>query len=136
MSAIRINTRCAWWLTMLLAAAGCSRQPETPLPTTFPVSGKVVSRAGRPMAGGAVQFQCTTDAKVTAIGEIRPDGSFSLSYPFERKRLPGTVAGQYRVTVIPPMTDAQTGVPIELPQAYTVEAKENRFTIPVDLPRR
>ncbi len=124
-------------LLVFSAVVGCgSRPPEKPAPTTYPVSGKVVAPAGKSVGGGSIQFQSTADPSVTAIGEIKPDGTFSLSYNFEGRRLPGTIAGPSRVTIIPPMGSDQTAVPFELPKPYTVEAKENQFTITLSAPRR
>lgn len=124
------------WLLALSAVVGCGRAPEKPSPTTYPVSGRVVAPAGRAISGGAIQFQSTADPNVTAIGEIQADGAFSLSYYFEGKRLPGTIAGPCRVTIIPPMSSDQSTTPFQLPQPYTVEAKENHFTVTLDGPKR
>lgn len=135
---MKIGIRHVGWLLVCVAVAGCSRRPDVPLPTTYPVTGRVVTGTGEPVRGGAIQFQSTKDSKATAICEIQPDGTFSLSYPYEpaRKRLPGTIAGPHKVTIIPAMSESQTAVQTDLPQTYTVEPRENHFTITLDSPKR
>lgn len=116
-------------LFVVILASGCSTEPPVNLPATFPVVGKVLFADGQPLPGGAVQFQSTTDTKTTALGEIAADGSFTLTLYEEGQKLPGTIVGPHRVTVIPPMDDSQTAVPLELPEPFTVEPRENEFTI-------
>jgi len=108
---------------------GCGTKPGTPPPATYPVTGQVISPTGQALAGGAVQFQSQTDRALVALGDIGPDGSFSLATQFEGRKLPGAIEGPHEVTVIPPMTERQDAVPVTLRQPFTVGRQENRFTI-------
>jgi hypothetical protein len=120
-------------LSVLLTAviAGCGGEPDVELPTTYPVTGVVEDQDGRPFPGGSVQFQSREDRSVTALGEIGPDGTFTLSLHMEGNELPGTVAGPHEVTVIPPDDGSQTAVPVTLAQTYEVTPGRNHPTIKV-----
>ena len=70
---------------------------------TYAVKGKVVQKSGQPYtAGGAIQFKSTVDPARVSTGEIKPDGSFSISLVHENELLPGSIEGPHRVTVIGP----------------------------------
>ncbi len=117
----------------LLFTQGCGR-PE--MPETFPVKGKVVYENGQPVPSGMVQFQSQSDQSVLVNGGIQPDGTFTLSSVKEDYRIDGAIAGQHRVTVVPPMDELQMAVPTTFEELYTVkpDANENvnefTFTIP------
>src|SRR5688572_20071961 len=94
---------------LMLAAAGCIAQPAGEQLTTHAVSGVVVAKDGRPIAGGAIQFHGVEDPSLASIGEISPDGKFVLRTNLaDGTKLPGAVAGNYRVTVFPPADAPQT----------------------------
>jgi hypothetical protein len=67
----------------------------------FPVTGKVTLKGGKPLAGALVEFETTqADGKrVTARGETKEDGSYSLETP---ELGAGAVAGEHKVIVSPP----------------------------------
>jgi hypothetical protein len=102
------------------------------LPRTYPVKGKVVFMGGKPVTDGRIQFQSTTDPQMKAVGDIDKDGGFSLTTYVEARNVGGAPAGTYRVVV-------ELERPIKvvaLPNAYTVEPRENDFTILIEKPRR
>jgi hypothetical protein len=76
----------------LALSPGCSDAPEHP--PTLPVSGKV-SYKGQPVTKGTVTF--VSDDGQTAVGEIQPDGTYSLSTFGQND---GTVLGHHRVSVV------------------------------------
>lgn len=117
----------------LMAVSGCNSAPTTPPPATHAVTGKVVQKDGQPYtAGGAIQFKSTVDTSRIATGEIKPDGSFSISLVHENNLLSGMAEGPHRVTVIGP-SGADQVVPIyELKTIYTVEPKDNVLTIKLE----
>ena len=119
-------------LAALLSSVGCSGGPSEPLPATFPVTGKVVFKEGEPCTGGAIQFQSEVDPAITALGEIEPDGSFSLFTHLDGNRLPGAIEGPHEVTVMPPSSESQMAMPITLAAPYSVQPKENDFTVTID----
>jgi hypothetical protein len=88
------------------------------------------------MAGGVVQFQARSDPRLLTNGETDTDGDFTLTTQVGGQKLPGAIAGEHQVTIVPPMPPDQSAEPIVLPQPYTVEAKDNFFTIEIDKPRR
>jgi hypothetical protein len=130
-----LHARDAWLGLALLAwpiAIGCGASRGTPLPKTYPVSGKVFYKGGYPVSGGVIQFQSDSDPSLTRMGEIGPDGTFELVTLFQNERLQGATVGRYHVTVIPRMSD-NTPVPIfQLPRAYTVTTEDNYFSIEVE----
>jgi len=65
-----------------------------------PVHGKVTLGDGKPAAGSQVVFESDQEGKkVTARGDVQPDGSFELS---TFKPGDGVPPGKYKVQVNPP----------------------------------
>lgn len=123
-------------LALLVAAAvaslaGCGSNSAV---KTYPATGKVVVTGGQDWTGGVVEFESLTNPEHKTMGKIGKNGSFTLETLVEGRRTAGALEGQYRVTVIPPMREDQTGEPVTLSQTFTVEPRENSFTI--ELPRR
>lgn len=75
----------------LLAPCGCG--PDGP--PLHPASGRVVFKGGRPVAGGAVEFD-PGGKRPVARGTLDADGGFTLTTDGR----PGAVAGDHRVTVV------------------------------------
>ena len=116
----------------VLLVAGCGSGAA--LPKTYPASGKVVYKNGKPMTGGSIEFSTTADPLLRVVGTIGSDGSFTLRSTKDNAGADGAPAGEYRVVVQPPLVndprgglkEAHKGVPaIVLPQKYRLEAKEN-----------
>ena len=119
---------------LFTGAAGCGVKSSTPPPKTYPVTGKVVVPGGQPPAGARIQFE-PKDAGLMASGTIEADGSFSLTLLFEGQKLPGATEGPHRVTVITPLNADRTGgEQISVEGTYTVEPKDNDFTITLEQP--
>jgi hypothetical protein len=102
--------------------------------TTYPAKGKVVFKGDRPVTrGGRIEFQSASDPQVRATGWIDDtDGSFSLTTHREGKNFDGAVVGPHRVVV-------ELHYPVavvNLPNVYTIEPRENEFTIELPEPRR
>jgi len=78
-----------------VALAGCGGAK------TFPVTGKVTLKGGKPLAGALVEFETTQEGgkRVTARGETKDDGSYALETP---ELGSGAVAGEHKVIVSPP----------------------------------
>jgi hypothetical protein len=69
-------------------------------PSMAPVHGKVTLGDGKPAAGSQVVFESDQEGKkVTARGDVQPDGSFELS---TFKPGDGVPPGKYKVQVNPP----------------------------------
>src|SRR5262249_49138770 len=118
----------AGWVA--LAGVGCKQ--GTPPPKTYPATGKVVTKRGTPLGAGLIQFVPTGGTRYTTTGEIKPDGTFSLSTLVDGKHVDGAVEGTYDVTVLPASAD-QTVPSIHLPRQYTVKAEgKNHFEITID----
>lgn len=120
-------------IVLLLGVAlwGCHRRVEKTPPETYPVSGKLVAARGQlPPAGSTIQFQ-PDNVNWTANGQIEADGSFTLSVLFDHKRLPGATTGPHSVTVYP-ILEHKRGEPVSLRNRYTVEPKDNYFTVSID----
>lgn len=82
----------------LAVVIGCG----DPGPKTYPVSGKVINKSGKPVTSGLVLFESLEDPKVQASGDLNRDGSFSLDSNLGK---PGTVAGKHRVMIEPPIPE-------------------------------
>ena len=123
-------------LFALAVCLGC-RPAGPPPPKTYPVKGHVVFKDGQPATGAAVEFRPSDPSAPNAMGEVGPDGSFSLSCLVGNQKIPGAVAGTFEVTVIPPQGSDQSAQPVTLPRTYTVNPDgSNDFTITIDRPRR
>ena len=72
-------------------------------PRTYPVSGKVLYKGTQqPVNQGMVLFESLSEPKVQASGDIQSDGSFELASDLGK---PGTVAGEHRVLIQPPVLE-------------------------------
>jgi hypothetical protein len=119
-------------LSLSAVLLGCQR--STPPPVTHPVQGKVLLD-GQLLTEGAVEFQALAEPSWTTLGDINTDGVFTLSTLHEGKRVPGAIAGEYRVTVLFASRDAkQKRSPLTLAKTYTVKAGDNAFTIEAATP--
>jgi hypothetical protein len=116
-------------------SAGCGRKAQ-PLPSTYPVRGKVVFRQGGAMAGGTICFQSQAEPDVSAAGEIGPDGSFEITSFVAGNRAAGAAAGKHRVLVVPAVVDQSQSAPSIPPQMVEVSPGENDVTITIDDPSK
>jgi hypothetical protein len=81
----------------LFHLAGCGESG----PKTHSVKGRVVFDGDvKQLAGGHVEFQQQSEAKVLAYGEIKDDGAFELRTLHEGKSLSGALEGTYRVRIV------------------------------------
>jgi len=93
--------RGRWGFLAAALLLGCGDSGPTP-PKTYPVKGRVVYTDGTPMSGGSVAFTLDRDPDLSAIGDIGPNGEFALRTIVGNKRLTGSVAGTFEVTIKPP----------------------------------
>jgi hypothetical protein len=116
----------------LCGVAGCQKR-VAPMPPTFPVTGKVVSKAGKVVAG-TIAFQPATDTQMTCNAILAADGTFSLSTlrTSDGARADGAPVGEYRVTILPASSSHQTGRPQTLPQQVVVKPEKNSFIFEID----
>jgi hypothetical protein len=111
--------------------AGC-KSPEPEPPRTYPATGRVVFKGGKPFAGGVITFTSKADPTRTMEASLSEGGTFELSMMFKNRRLAGAVEGPYEVMVSSRFSPKR-GVEIYLlPGTYHVEARENSFQIEVD----
>src|SRR5262249_26696490 len=100
-------------------------------------------KPAKELAGGFVHFD-PVEGKISALGEIRSDGSYRL---YTNKKDDGAPLGKYRVTVSPPpLPDPdKPSKPILHPRflsaetsklEFTVEAKKNQWNIKVERAKR
>jgi hypothetical protein len=92
----------------------------------------VASRCRR----GAIQFQAQSEANgLTSLGEIGPDGDFTLYTLHQDQRLAGVPQGTYKATILSRAQNQEQDI-YQLPQTFTVEGKENHFRIELDGPKK
>jgi hypothetical protein len=106
----------------VLSAVGCAG--KDPGPATYPVSGEVF-RGKKLAANGTVQFIHRTEPDVRAVGEVGPDGRFSLFTFVGDEKRPGAVAGEYRAVLVFAASDPA----FHPPTVFKVEPRENTFKI-------
>jgi hypothetical protein len=89
------------------------------------------------MKDGYVQFTATTESTPNAIGDIGPDGKFSLRTIFRSKRLTGAAEGKYEVTIQPAIGPDRRVVPsCTLPEPIEVQPGRNEdLTLTYSAPR-
>lgn len=117
-------------VALFVFCVGCSQRDSSGDLKTYPVSGSVVDKTGKPVTGGAIQFRSIDSGGQAALVELKPDGSFSLTTIVDGKKIPGAVEGNHEVTYFPVMTEAQTEAPVTLKEQVKVEPKDgNSFTI-------
>lgn len=87
--------------------AGCNTYTPPPPPKTVQVSGKITLASGVPITAGRVVFKPQTAGMQEAIGEINPDGTYSLT---SYNKGDGAVPGTYIVTF--DNTSYKTGKPV------------------------
>ena len=116
-------------LVVLMAVVGCHRKPTYTPPDTYPVSGKVVAVVRELPVNGTVRF-IPDDPNHISQGMIQQDGTFELKVLFHEEWVPGAKAGPHKVEILVPIgAGRQGGQTITLDEVYTVEPKENNFTI-------
>src|SRR5262245_14431628 len=103
MIAAATPTRFRWAPGLALALSLCAGCGETGGTTaksqTYPVTGFVKFKDGKPATGAAVQFTPLHDTSLAVSGDIQEDGSFTLFTVKGNKRVSGAPEGEYRVTV-------------------------------------
>jgi hypothetical protein len=117
-------------LPLVVGLSGCRQKVVYQPPKTYPVSGKVIVSPRKAPAGSLITF-APKDTSLTAQGRIEQDGSFTLQTLFHKQMLPGAVEGPHRVIVLPLINNGP-GPAINAKKTYTVEPKENQFTIQLD----
>lgn len=131
-----MSKSCTWLLLItVVCLAGCGRK-VAPLPTTYPVHGKVTYKNGSPVGGGVVQFQSQADLSVTTAGAINPDGTYSLGTTRDGLRSDGAVAGPNCVIVAPrepgSMVQSAMRSPTIRPTPFNVEPRDNELDLSID----
>ncbi len=99
------------------------------VPKTYPISGKVLMPPGADLerlAGNNVEFQSTSEPSTRAFGEIRPDGTFTLTTWREGVSLPGAIEGAHKGRIILEVNDDDDGPRKRLP----IDVKYTRFDTP------
>lgn len=140
-----LKQRVGLVLLLVVSLPGCGH-PPAPLPTTYPVHGKVTYKDGTPVAGGLVQFQPQAEPSVTTGAAIQAYGTYTLITIRDGLRAEGAVPGPNRVIVTPangttasPQTidlkNAQPELaPTIYPTPYNVEQHDNEFNLTVERP--
>lgn len=125
-----MNWRSTTALALLVILCGCTEEPKTPAPTTHPASGKLTTKGGEPIDNGLIQLVATSGEPKTASGEVKADGTFELGVMTgDGQKFAGAEEGEYRVTYMPRMSEAQTEVPVDLPQPVKIVPGENRLEL-------
>jgi len=129
---MRVLTAVIAILPVTMLATGCSPQPTEPRPETYKVEGKVVRKNGQAYTeGGVIEFVHDTTKGVRSLGQINPDGTFSLHSVTAQHRVEGATAGPHTVTVSPPAPDQNVRT-LVLTKKYTVAPGENKLTIELE----
>jgi hypothetical protein len=113
-----------------LLAAGCS-QADLPGPKTVPVEGKIVfTKGGTPAdladVGVAIQLQSVEMPDLQAVGEIEPDGSFTVATQLDEGMKRGAVPGKHRVR----LNADESGARLVAPRFLEYETSGIQITVP------
>lgn len=120
-------------LAPLFWFAGCG-EPGDPPPKTYEVTGKVVHVDGRPFKGGTIEFHSVENTSLTTMGQIKDDGTFTLTTMTGKHKLEGAVEGTFTAMVTPGLNQDQTEQDnfdaISVRDKFTVNSTgENNFTV-------
>src|SRR5262245_35134694 len=121
-------------LVLIVAWTGSACGCGSKIPKTYPVTGKVVWAGGKTVTGGRIEFKSLSDDSLKAVGEIDQNGNFSLTTFRDGEKRVGAVEGPHKV-IAEPYWGADRAI-IALPNPYTVEKRENTFTIELRPPRQ
>jgi hypothetical protein len=113
-------------LAFLFSNAGCRKPPETPLPKTYPVTGRIVDREGNQLKTGSIQFESIVDVKTQALGKVEPDGSFTMTTVVGEAMVPGAIEGPHKVTFLPVGRDL---LPVYFDAPFKVSPGENHIKL-------
>jgi hypothetical protein len=123
---------------------GCHNSAK-PLPTTYPVHGKVTCQDGRLVADALVQFRSISEPRVMTSAVTQSDGVYTLVTKCDGLQAEGAVVGPNRVLVTYPRNLGDTHassaatdnrqpkiLTTEFPTAFEVQPKDNEinFTVP------
>ena len=115
---------------LFLGLVGCGG--GSTLPPTHPVTGKAFDAKGKAFSGGMVQFTSAADSTLTVTGVIETYGTYALKTAQARNLASGAPVGDYKVTILPPISSDQTGsAPSELPGQARIKEGANRFDLRV-----
>ncbi len=122
-------------LAALVLAAGCGKS-DGQMPTTYPVTGTVAFQDGEPLRGGFIVFRAASEEGLSISGVVGEDGSFTLQTLKGKEKASGAPEGSYKVSYLPHQGEDQRMLmpPVELPQSFQVEPKENHIEIKVPRP--
>jgi hypothetical protein len=134
-------------LILLMPLLGCHGSAK-PLPTTYPVHGKVTCQDGRPVADALVQFRPKSESRVITSAVTASDGAYTLVTKREGLKADGAVAGPNQVIVTYPRNlgskqatnAAQSNrqpkiLTTEFPAAFEVQPKDNEINLTVPNPK-
>jgi hypothetical protein len=111
---------------LLVNSLGCNRTPTPPLPTTYPATGQVVDKSGKPVTIGTIEFVSAVDGKTDAVGKLQADGTFSLITVVGKEMVSGAVEGAHKVTFLP---GSQEQVPVYFKETCKVVPGANHFKL-------
>jgi hypothetical protein len=111
---------------ILTFLVGCSQGPDTPAPTTYEVTGKVVDKSGKPMIYGSVEFASLVDVKTQAVGKLQSDGTFSLHTYVDNSAVPGAIEGAHEVSFHPGIREQ---MPFRFKGPFKVGPGKNHFEL-------
>ena len=114
-----------------VTVAGCHRKRKVTPPETYPVHGTVTRTTGTVPDGYRIEFM-PDDPECTASSSVASDGTFTLTTRYMGVVCEGAAAGDYRVSIVPPLALSNRGVPtLILPRPIRIEPKNNDLTIPL-----
>jgi hypothetical protein len=125
---------CALMLLLIFSIPGCEKK-ASPLPETFSVKGKVIDQDGKPMTKGTIYFSPATnvDTGLLINGPIE-NGDFTLATRRvigDFQESDGVPAGEYRVTIRPPVGPSHTMPSIPWSTTVNVRQGDNVFTFKI-----
>lgn len=109
---------------LLVAGVSCG----TPGPKTHAVKGKVVSAKAedlKQLVGQTVELQSSKEPNTRGFGQIKADGSFTISTYRLGAALPGAIEGKHKARLMVNLEDEDSDQPRK--KKWTIDAKYGQF---------
>jgi hypothetical protein len=119
-------------LLLISGFLGCARQTAKPPPPTQKVEGIVLRKDGKPVSGGGVEFRHATKPEFVSLGEVGPDGRFTLRTMGGISDAVGAQEGEHTVTYTPASAKQEEMIPVTLSKKYMIKAGDNEITVTLE----
>ena len=119
-------------LLLVASLLGCGGQQVKAPPPTHKTEGVVMQKNGKPVAGGSVEFRHAAKPEFVSLGEVGPDGRFTLRTMGGSQDTSGAQEGEHDVTYTPPLNAKGETDPMTLSKKYMIKSGDNNITVTLE----